>query len=266
MSNMWKCYHCKKEIAPRAPTCPHCGGTFGVSERGFMQTNARMDANYAREKAGLPPKSNFGCAIPAAILGIGILSVVTFIGTTISKAEEIKLTQVKAEELIKTHTGKWARCLDIPVEDVYGGFNTTSLIRKQIVKDMCVGKAFQALFQACLVTQNRFQSDVIELTLRNIVQKSGRDKRDTVFVIKNNFLSDGYFASNGGALCGQFPDTGYSTQITRIEQTTDIRWEVSFSYQQTSNDPYYQRKLLKKRVKDKKAVEYRNGEFVVLDQ
>lgn len=209
---------------------------------------------------------NAGCAIPAAILGIGILGAATFIGTTISEAKEIKLTQLKAEKLIKNHTSKWTRCLNIPVRAVYGNLNKHGLLSKQIVKDMCIGKDFDAFSQECLVTENRFQSDIIELTLRNIVQRSGRDNRDTVFVLRNNFQNNGYHANNGGALCGHFPDTFFDTQITRIDQTTDIRWEVTYTYEQTSSDPYYQRKLIKNRIRDKKVVEYRNGKFMVLNQ
>ena len=74
---MWKCYHCEKEIAPRAPTCPHCGGTFNASSRGFMSSNARAHENYEREKQGLPPKS--GCAVMlGGFISVGVLFYVAY--------------------------------------------------------------------------------------------------------------------------------------------------------------------------------------------
>lgn len=264
MSAMWKCYHCKKEIAPRAPKCPHCGGVFNVSQNGFMEANARIDNRVAREKVGLPSKGGFGCAIPAAILGMSIISAATLIGVSISEAQEIKLTQVKAQKLIDGHIQNWARCLDIPTEDVFAGFNNR-LTGKKIVQNMCLNGNYEALFQSCLVTSNRFQDDIIELETRKVIQRSKRDNRDTVFIVKNNISNNGYYVNKGNALCGHFPNTKYISQITRIEQTTDMRWEVSFTYKQTSNDTYYQRKLFNKRLNDKKAVEYQNGKFVVQD-
>jgi|GEM_PF-6303807 len=102
MPVMWKCYHCKKEIAPRAPTCPHCGGTFGVSQNGFMESNARIDEDYAREKAGLPPKSGLGCAIPFALLIGGLVTVSSLIATSDLFAAETKQSNV---DIIGLRTG-----------------------------------------------------------------------------------------------------------------------------------------------------------------
>lgn len=68
MATLWKCYHCEQKIAPKAPVCPHCGGTFDAFKRGFMNSNAMRLEAYEREKAGLPPKSGPGCAIPLGLL------------------------------------------------------------------------------------------------------------------------------------------------------------------------------------------------------
>ena len=102
MPVMWKCYHCKKEIAPRAPKCPHCGGVFNVSQNGFMEANARMDEDYAREKAGLPPKSGFGCAIPFALLIGGLVTVSSLLATSDLFAAETKQSNV---DIIGLRTG-----------------------------------------------------------------------------------------------------------------------------------------------------------------
>ena len=35
---MWNCYYCKKQVAPRALVCPHCGGDLNSSwKRGRMR-------------------------------------------------------------------------------------------------------------------------------------------------------------------------------------------------------------------------------------
>jgi len=92
MPTMWKCYHCQKEIAPNASTCPHCGGVFGTYEKGFMQSNARMDEAYEREKAGLPPKSGLGCAIPFALMGAGFVAGSILLTSSLVEAAEWKVS------------------------------------------------------------------------------------------------------------------------------------------------------------------------------
>jgi hypothetical protein len=199
-------------------------------------------------------------------LSIGMFSLAVLLAAPASHAQEIKLTQATAQDLIQAYAQQWSRCLNIPAESVFGGFNANNpLLKKKIVRDLCLSDKFDGLFQACLVTSSRFQDDMIELEIRKVIQQSKRDNRDFVYTVKNNLSNDGYYASEGGALCGHFPNTGYATQITRIEQTTDVRWEVSYSLWQTSNDRYFSQKLTKQRIRDKKAIEYQNGQFVVQD-
>ena len=195
------------------------------------------------------------------------IAITAFMHSYTSQAQEAKLTQDIAQQLITEKTDKWARCLNMET-DLASGLNPNFLQYASGYKKACYssdGNLLDAFSFGCYVTSKRNINIIDGLTKRDVVYKYSPINRHVVFAIK--LPSFGAFhVARSGALCGDIKNTRYNSQVTRIEQTTDRRWEVTYSYKQESRDPFLQSTLIPGQKSSTVPVEYLNDTFVIRDQ
>ncbi len=124
MSTLWSCYHCKEPVAPNATRCPKCGGHFNAYSRGYMRSQVLQRNRWEHEKAGSPPKSGLGCAIPLAIVICGALIAGFSASTAIA-------TEQRINDILSLRTGmtieEFAKTMPAPISGVRPNTDDTNV-------------------------------------------------------------------------------------------------------------------------------------------